>query len=491
MIGPRSRPGILRVAKWILPLVAILIGYWALPISGRITITTSEQTTGLWPHFSHETQATEAGQLGTLTVVDTEPWPFVQLTVNGEPAQPQGEAVRRTGTWQWAWTYAVPEGDGYTVTFYHDCHTGCQERGRLAVGAPANLPPAGIPTKLGVVMPSLTRDWHGRSGWVVEVTYALRPEDPYWGVDDLAVRVAQHHAKGLNVLIRVDYEQRQSLPPTEDYVALAEYLAYSRRLARDERLSTVYGLIVGNDYNAATAAMIAPDRPTTPAWYARVFNGYGEDVTHTDNVVQIVRSENPQVKLIVGPLRPWIADQGGALPYPPHDVPWLSYMNTLVALLDETAQAKAAAGIPLAAPDGFDVQAPGSPDAPEMAGTLRADEPKTDLARESWDGAQAGFRLYEDWMAIINSYPSTQSCPIYIVSTNTYNRADGIPPAQNYPAGWLTSALDVANHEPQIKALVWFLDEFPHSDEWDWFSLSEQPGRLVDAAVEFDALLQR
>jgi hypothetical protein len=125
-----------------------------------------------------------------------------------------------------------------------------------------------------------------------------------------------------------------------------------------------------------------------------------------------------------------------------------------------------------------------------MAGRLRENEPRSDLARKSWKGAQAGFRIYEDWMAIINSYPSTQSSPIYIVSTNTYNRADDIPPAQNYPAGWLTTALDVANHEPQIKALVWFLDAFPHSDEWHWFSLSEQPGRLVDAAAEFDALLQ-
>jgi hypothetical protein len=140
-------------------------------------------------------------------------------------------------------------------------------------------------------------------------------------------------------------------------------------------------------------------------------------------------------------------------------------------------------------PDGFDVQAPGQPDAPEMAGTLRSDEPTTDLEREAWGGAQAGFRIYEDWMAIINAYPTTRGLPIYIVSTNTFDRQAGIPPAQNYPAGWLTAALGAINQEPQVAALVWFLDQFPHSDEWDWFSLTEQPGLLVYAAREFDALL--
>jgi hypothetical protein len=81
--------------------------------------------------------------------------------------------------------------------------------------------------------------------------------------------------------------------------------------------------------------------------------------------------------------------------------------------------------------------------------------------------------------------------PVYIISTNTYDREANIPPAQNYPQGWLTTALQVINEEPQIHALCWFLDDFPHSDQWNWFSLSQKSGRLVDAAEEFDALLQQ
>lgn len=481
-----------RKIGWLALVVVVLAGYWLLPISGTVMVLPENGGAMPWPRFQVDAP-TAAGDVASVAVTDVQPWSFVTLVVDGVPALAQGKAVAQAGTWTWHWRFSVPDTPGYELIFYRDCHTGCQERGRTTVGAPAAAPAAGVPTKLGLVMPHRDRDWHGRSGWAVEITYARQAEAAYWGVDDLAQRVAAHHAQGLRVLVRVEYDQDQSLPPAEDYVALAEYLAYVRRLARDDRLRGVYGYIVGSDYNTAEATAAAPERPITPAWYARLFNGYGEPPAHTDNVVQVVRSEDPTARVIVGPLRPWAGEpDGGAVPaasdaFP--DAPWLAYMDRLVALLDAAAEAKAAAGVPLAAPDGFDVQAPGRPDAPEMVGRLRADEPRADLAREAWGGAQAGFRVYEDWLAIINSYPTTRGLPVYIISTNTYDREANIPPAQNYPAGWLTTALEVINAEPQIQALCWFLDDFPHSDQWDWFSLTEHPGRLVDAAEEFDALL--
>ncbi len=472
--------------RWVLLAVAILAGYWLLPINGRVIVMTDEGA-DLWPRFRLDDARPEPGGPATVSVTDVQPWSFVELLVNGVPATSRGRAIAQAGTWTWTWTYPVPDADGYALVFYHDCHTGCIERGSLVVGMPPAPSPTGLPTKLGLVMPDLNRDWHGRSGWAVEVTYAKRPEAPYWGVDELAQRVAVHEAKGLRVLVRVDYDQQQTVPPTNDYVAMAEYLAYFRRLAGDDRLDDVYGYIVGSDFNTEEAATATPDRPITPEWYARVFNGYGEAPSNPDNVIQIVRSENPNTRVLVGPLRPWVATPGSA----EDDVaPWLTYMDRLVSLIGEAATQKEQAGVPLARPDGFDVQSPGSPDAPEMAGVLRSDEPLTDLSREAWGGAQAGFRVFEDWMAIVNAYPATRGLPIYIISTNTYDREAGIPPAQNYPRGWLTTAVDAVNAEPQVVALVWFLDDFPHDDEWDWFSLTEKPGRLVDAAEEFDALLQ-
>jgi hypothetical protein len=474
----------------------LLVVLWLLPLSGQVLIVPEGATHGPWPRFRLEPAAPEPGLRASVQVTDVEPWTFVHLLVDGRPADAEGQATRSGDAWTWRWTFDVPEAPGYTLVFYRDCHTGCVERGRMAVGTPRPRPtPAAgegvsvAPTALGLVLPDPERDWHGRRGWAVEIAYARLAEAPFWGVDDLATRVAAHRAQGLRVLVRVDYDQDQSLPAVDDYVALTEYLAFMRRLARDARLHDVYGYIIGNDYNTLEANRQAPHRPVTPAWYARVFNGYGAEVAYRDNAVAVLREERPEVRVIVGPVRPWVDDQDGELRYRV-DVPWLNYMHTLVARLDAGAQAKAAAGIPLAAPDGFDVQAPGLPDAPEMAGQVRADEPRVSLRRDAWQGARVGFRVYRDWQDIINLYPTTQGLPIYIISTNTYDRAAEVPPAQNYPPGWLTTALEVVNDEPQIVALCWFLDTFPHSDQWSWFSLSERRGRLVDAADEFELLLQ-
>ncbi len=481
---------LLRRYGWLLAVGLALAAIWLLPLPERIVLLDNENAQLATPRFRLDPPAPAPGETVTVWVTDTEPWSFVQLTVDGKPAHALDREAQGNAAWTWGWTFTAPETPGYALRFFRDCHTGCIEQGRLTVGAPVvDAPSAGLPTKLGVVFPSLERDWHGRRGWVVEVTYARQAEAKGWGVDDLAARVAQHRKQHLRVLVRVDYDENQALPPAEDYVALSEYLAYLQRLARDARLQDVHGFIISTGFNTDDANALAPDQPVTPAWYARLFNGYGEDVAHTDNAVQTIHAENAQARVLVGPVRAWNTDQAGAHTYE-IDVPWLNYMHTLVALLDETAQAKAEAGIPDTAPDGFDVQAPGRPDAREMAGVLRADEPRTDLRREAWAGAQAGFRIYEDWLAIINAYLTTRGLPVYVVSTNTYDRQAGIPPAQNYPAGWLTTALDVVNDEPQIKALCWFLDDFPHDTQWDWFSLTQAPGRLVDAAEEFDALLR-
>ncbi|HQE92386.1 MAG TPA: hypothetical protein PLH19_02050 [Anaerolineae bacterium] len=479
------------IRKWwgVLLAIMLLAGYWLLPIRGKVYVVPGDGSGIPWPRLALEPAGAPPGETVTALVTDVEPWTFVTLTVDGVSATALGQATRTGETWTWRWTFTAPDSPGYTLHFYHDCHTGCIERAQFILGAVKPSHGVATPTKLGVVLPNVTRDWHGRSGWAVEIAYARRAEEPFWGLDDLAARVAVHHDKGLRVLVRVDYDQAQSVPAVNDYLALTEYLEYFRRLARDARLREVYGFIVGADYNTAEANALVQDRAVTPAWYARVFNGYGEDVTHTDNVVQTIRAENPCVRVLVGPLRPWNTEQDGERTYT-IDAPWLNYMNTLVALLDESARVKATAGIPLIAPDGFDVQAPGLPDAPEMADTLRADEPHADLHREAWGGARVGFGVYRDWLDIINAYPTTRGLPVYIISTNTYDREAGIPPAQNYPRGWLTAALDVIDAEPQVVALCWFLDDFPHSDQWDWFSLTQKPGRLVDAAEEFDILLR-
>ncbi len=277
-----------------------------------------------------------------------------------------------------------------------------------------------------------------------------------------------------------------------DNVALNQYLNYARRLARDERLQTVYGYIIGSGFNDNASNSLAPNLPPlSPQWYARVFNGYGETLSRTDNVIQVVRQENSRMRVLVGPVRPFKTEQDGARTYQ-IDAPWLNYMNTLVALLDETARAKTEGGFALTAPDGFAVNAFGRPNAPELNGRAAADEPRFDLPRAEWNGAQAGFRIYRDWLDIINAYPTTRGLPVYINATNTFTPDEGIPPAQNYPRGWLANAYQVINAEPQVQALCWFLD-FDESPDgrWDGYILTKGVGRVYDAAEEFEELLKK
>jgi hypothetical protein len=171
------------------------------------------------------------------------------------------------------------------------------------------------------------------------------------------------------------------------------------------------------------------------------------------------------------------------------DAPWLNYFHTLIAALDEAAQVHAAAGIAQAAPDGFAVQAPGNPDSPKLTEGERPLEPGLDLTSQQWNGAQIGFRVYQDWLAIINSTPTTLGKPVFITASNTFGADHAGPPSANYPSGWLTAALNEINQQPQVYALCWFVDDFTYDQQWQEFSLSNSQGKMVDAAREFDALL--
>lgn len=505
---------------WMLVALGLLL-YWQLPIGGTVIISSTPlEFDPQWPQITVAPTAPQPGTKVTVTVADHTPWTYVRLTVNGSPATFETVGARPGGaTWQWSWSFTMPAtdptpgsrmspttGSGTVLEFYHDCNTGCRLRGRRLLepllAAQQSLPaPGGPPTKLCVAFPDPARNWQGRSGWVVDLTYAQLTDDQvdrYWTIDELAQRIAMAAAKGLRILVRVDYAKSQSLPPANDALALNHYLAYLRRLARDERLRPVYGYIIGSGYNTDEANGQAPTNPVTPEWYALLFNGYSKPVDRHDNVLATVRAENPQVRILVGPVRPWQRDQDGAQTYA-IDAPWLNYMHTLAAALDAGAQAKAAAGIPLAAPDGFAVNAAGNPSAPELGAHDPAAEPTIDLPRAAWHGAQAGFRVYRDWLAIINSYPTTRGLPLYINAANT-SAIDGNAtpdannahqPAQNYPAGWLTNALTTINQEPQVQALCWFLDLTPGDDRWDAFSLSRRTGRLMDAAEEFERLLAK
>ncbi len=471
--------------------LVVLIGLAIAPIPGQLLwVPDHWQATTAWPRVSLNPEVPEPDSMVEVAIADTVPWTNVKLVAGGVPVQYERyEQNAASGYWRWYWSLTLPATGGVPLTFYHDCDTGCQSWATATVGAlkPTSPEPT-LPTKLGIIFAAPDRDWHHRAGWDVELTYALKADREYWGIDDLALRVGNATTKGLRVLVRVDYDQQQTVPPANDYVALGQYLAYVRRLARDARLSGVYGYIIGNGINARSETTLAPSQPITPDWYARLFNGYGAQASHTDNVVETIRAENATVRVLVGPVRPWLSDANGAKQFS-IDSPWLNYMNTLLADLDESAANNEAIGVALTAPDGFAVSAPGDPDSAALVLTPPADEPRADLRRADWNGAQSGFRVYTDWLSVINAYPRFKGLPIYI-NTNTYPPGSDSPPAQNYPRGWLTNALAVVNAEPQAAALCWFLDSFPMDKQWALFSLTQPQGLLIDAAEEFDGLLK-
>jgi hypothetical protein len=482
-----------RIAILLLAL-ALALGYWWLPIRGQVIIMsgTTQSSFGVWPQVWTDPPGAGPGDPLIIYVRDTVPWSYIKLQIDGIDVSRDEAYGAGGGPWTWRWHVRAPAAAGSTLVFYHSCHTGCTERGRATFGTAAsadpNAPPL-RPTKLGAVFADPQRDWHGRAGWTVELTYVQRQSDDVdFSIDGLARRAQQAQRQGLRVLVRVAYDRQQALPPAGDEVALERFLAYCAQLARDDRLQDVYGYIIGAGFNTSSENTLAPARPTTPEWYARVFNGYGLAPARTDNAVQTMRAANPRVRILVGPVAPWSMDQNGVLA-DRHDLPWLNYMNTLVAHIDEATQARLDRGTPLAGPDGFALRAPGRIDAPSVA-TAPASEPSTDLHRPEWGAAQAGFRVYRDWLAIINRYPTTRELPAYITSTNTTTSAAQTSPAQNYPSGWLTAAFTEINREPQVQALCWFVDE-SLGETWNDFSLQRAPGHLHDVAAEFDRLLQQ
>ncbi len=473
-------------------LLLLAVVVWAMPFSGNVFIMFDEPAQE-WPRLYLQPESPRPGEQALLIARDTVPWVHVKLLVNDETEAIFTQAQQTPLGWEWQWRFVAPDTAVYDLILYHDCDRGCREWARKSVSNVVNTaryPAVQTPTKLCTVFPYGGRDWHGRAAWTVELTYAQQADALYWGVDDVARRVAAAAGQGHRVLLRVEYDQGQTLPPPEDEAALTTYLEYVRRLARDDRFREVYAFIIGDGFNSQEHNQQAPDNPITPAWYARVLSGYHTAATNQDNVLSIVRAENPGLRVLVGAVQPWVVDEvSGVRPYV-IDAPWLNYMHTLVTLLDETVQARAAAGIPLAAPDGFAIDAPGNPESTKMDGLNPALEPQTDLISTTWHGAQLGFRVYQDWLDIINSQVGTQGLPLYIIASNTYGADSTGPPAQTYPDGWLTQALAEIHDQPQVQALCWFVDYFPYNDQWVDFSLTAPVGNMTIAAAEFDALLQ-
>lgn len=490
--------------RWLFPtfliivlLTEIVIWRW-LPIQGNLIILNQQHYAeqSLFPDVQIAYENNNLNSAWSIFLTDTTPHVYLELIVNGQRAQfIEWRKTPGSNLWTWQWRFMLTqqiEQQPIRLLFYHSCNTGCVEWFNKDIPSDkSNIATKRLtrPSKLGIVFARSERDWQGVAGWNVELTYVLAAANDYWQMDNVAARVMQSCQQKLQVLLRVDYDRGQTLPPKADFAALESYLNFIRRLANDARFRCLHGLIIGSGPNDNGSNSKALERKITPEWYAQLLNGYGNDPQDKNNVVETVRAVNMSMRVLVGPIRPWDIDQDGLQRFK-IDVPWLNYMNTLVAALDQIARDKAKLGKVSVAPDGFAIQSPGRPDAAELKRDERAFEPNTDLHRSEWQGAQAGFRVYQDWLTIINAYPTTRGLPVYINSTNTYTPDNPKRPSDNYPQGWLTNALTEINQVSQIKTLCWFIDGLPSDEQWDGFSLAKRVGLLADADDEFDRLLR-
>lgn len=478
---------------FLLLLVVAVILYVLIPIPGVVQYRSQPQQNA-WPRVTFERvwKAVTNSDMLDIYVEDITPWVYVRLETDEFAA---GTLIEHGGFSEeqvWLWHWSIPWDDDITwLELYHSCHEGCQHWSTLYLRATPpeiELPPVRVPTKLCVVLPNPDRNWHGRQGWVVEITYAALAEGEFWGIHDLVRRVQRHIRNGLLVLVRVEYQQGQSIPPRNNVLQLEQYLRYARQLARDERLRGIYGYIIGSNFNTAASNSLAAGQYVTPEWYARVFNGYGVEPSLTNNAIQVIKNANPNINVLVGPVSAWNTDQDGREQFR-INTPWLNYMNSILAYINESATTKSALGIDGAAPDGFAVQAFGRINHADVPAEEAFLEPRLSLRHNEWEAAQAGFQIYTDWLQIINSYPYTSGKPVFISATNTFDGTQSSVPAENYPPGWLTEAAHVIDQEPQIRSLCWFMDYFARDTQWSMFSLTDQPGQLAHAADEFELLL--
>ncbi|RIK16023.1 MAG: hypothetical protein DCC52_18090 [Chloroflexi bacterium] len=152
-----------------------------LPIQGQVYVTTGNGEPAIvFPQTRIEPRANATN----VFITDNVAWSNVGIAVNGKlyPASDWQANSNGIVTWRWelapnaALQSSALNGD---LIFYHSCQTGCVERTRLGLGKTNATVQASQwnPTKLGVVFANPKRDWRGRSGWDVEMTYSTLAED--------------------------------------------------------------------------------------------------------------------------------------------------------------------------------------------------------------------------------------------------------------------------------------------------------------------------
>jgi len=332
---------------------------------------------------------------------------------------------------------------------------------------------------------NLTGARESTGGWDVELLFATaidQVNDPN-GRSAVGARATQAKNLGLRVLVRVDHAPGQALPPTGDDAARTEYVLFLQAICQDAVYrDNVFGYIIGNEPNLRAENQRlnwAAGQRLTPEWYARICVGFGADPGDTGNAYSSIKTFQPNAWVLVGGVAPWSGDSGSDdADRWQRDEPWLNYFHAVCRRISSVG---ASIG---RWPDAFAIHAYGRTGLPGSDGFSR-EEPHREVPFGT-QGAQGGFRVYRDWLAIIDATGFDRALPIFVTETNTLTVA---PSSQSYPGGWYLEALqELRAAGPRFYALCWFVDNDP-SGGWVNERLTNAQGNCVLANEDFNAAI--
>lgn len=273
------------------------------------------------------------------------------------------------------------------------------------------------------------RELHSSPSCSIELVYQNDPPAGF-AIADARERVTMARAKGdIAVFLRVDYQQGQTLPPTNDEEALLRYIDFSKEIAADTILGQSAGIISGNETNLSNEWRVS-GIPLTPRWVARVVFGSGTAKTRTDNVYSSVRDVNPNILVFSPAVGPFSPESTGELSYTPPDgrdqlTPWETYQYELAYRSYRNNGHTPTNDVFLAMHTYSRVGVDGT----ENGGAF---EPQSDI-RENTFGSHWGTQSLDDMLYAIKKANRNRNPAGIVISE--WNSLTDAAPIQNYPKG--------------------------------------------------------
>lgn len=339
--------------------------------------------------------------------------------------------------------------------------------------------------KVGALWPHPDRDYHGRESEAAGCELIYHRDSP--SGFDLATTVERVQAgldRGLEMHLRLDEEAGQTVPAVNDWDRRWEFILWAQGLAAHPVLGRCRTFGIGNEFNHPNEYRLSTV-PLTAPWVTGIVYGYGRPGHETDNIYQFCKTVNPDLRICLGAIAPYQANEQGLQGwfYTPPDgrsnlSPWerhqyeyayCSYNNNWHAPYEEISF-----WMHHYSRIGLDGLSNGS-----------ANEPSMDVREEIYS-AQFGTKVLDDLLAAIHNANGFAPPPVVITEWNSLT--DGWP-ADNYVDGLMQNVIQYVNFKPNVIAWIQFVDQ-DLGGEWTRTSISTRQGRLSIWDDDYNQVMQ-